>query len=166
MTFLDIPAGSSVFVDSNALVYHFGPHPVLQASCQQLLERISRSEIVGVTSTAVLIDVAHRLMTFEAAGKYGWPMTGIAYRLKQRPPELQTLTHFRMSVQEVPNFGIQVFSVELSHVLSAAALSQQHGLLSGDALVVAVMQAHGFTLLASHDGDFDRVPGITRYAPA
>jgi predicted nucleic acid-binding protein len=26
-------------------------------------------------------------------------------------------------------------------------------------------QAHGLTNLASHDGDFDRVPGITRYGP-
>jgi predicted nucleic acid-binding protein len=63
-------------------------------------------------------------------------------------------------------FGVRVLSVDLVHVLSAAALSQQQGLLSGDALVVAVMQAHGLTLVASHDADFDRVPGITRYAPA
>jgi len=32
-------------------------------------------------------------------------------------------------------------------------------------LLVAVMQANGFTKLASHDNDFDRVPGMTRYAP-
>jgi predicted nucleic acid-binding protein len=32
-------------------------------------------------------------------------------------------------------------------------------------LVVAMMQANGLTHLASHDSDFDRVPGITRYAP-
>jgi predicted nucleic acid-binding protein len=38
--------------------------------------------------------------------------------------------------------------------------------LTNDALIVAVMQAHGLTNLASHDADFDRVPGITRYAPA
>jgi predicted nucleic acid-binding protein len=30
---------------------------------------------------------------------------------------------------------------------------------------VAVMQANGLTKLASNDADFDRVPGITRYAP-
>ena len=40
------------------------------------------------------------------------------------------------------------------------------GLLSNDALIVAVMQANGLTRLASHDADFDRVPGLTRYAPA
>ncbi len=43
---------------------------------------------------------------------------------------------------------------------------EQHALLSGDALVVAVMHERGFTHLASHDADFDRVPGLTRYAPA
>jgi predicted nucleic acid-binding protein len=165
MTFLDIPAGGDVFIDSNTFVYHFGPHPVFQPACQQLLERIARSEIAGFTSTAVLSDVAHRLMTFEAASKFGWPMTGIAYRLKQRPAELQTLSRFRASIQEVPNFGVDVLSVERAQVISAAALSQQHGLLSGDALVVAVMQFHGLTPLASHDADFDRVPGVTRYAP-
>jgi len=40
------------------------------------------------------------------------------------------------------------------------------GLLHNDALILAVMQANGLTNLASHDADFDRVPGILRYAPA
>ena len=50
-------------------------------------------------------------------------------------------------------------------IVSAAVISQQTGLLSNDALIVAVMQTNGLTNLASHDTDFDRVPGITRYAP-
>jgi predicted nucleic acid-binding protein len=49
--------------------------------------------------------------------------------------------------------------------LSSAKLSQQNGLLSNDALIVAVMQAHGLSKIVSNDADFDRVPGITRYAP-
>ena len=130
------------------------------------MDRISQGEISAFTSTHVLTNVAHRLMTLEAADKYGWPITGIAYRLKQHPAELQTLVTYRQSIEEVPNFGVQVLPVELPHVLSAAGLSQQHGLLSGDGLVVAVMQANSLTHLASHDADFDRVPGITRYAPA
>jgi predicted DNA-binding antitoxin AbrB/MazE fold protein len=32
--------------------------------------------------------------------------------------------------------------------------------------VVAVMQTNGLTNLASNDSDFDRVPWITRFAPA
>jgi predicted nucleic acid-binding protein len=53
-----------------------------------------------------------------------------------------------------------------SIVLSATAVSQQDGLLSGDALIVAIMQQFGMASLASHDADFDRVPWITRYSPA
>ena len=33
-------------------------------------------------------------------------------------------------------------------------------------LIVVLMQQHGMTNLASLDEDFDRVPGLTRYAPA
>jgi len=77
MTFAGIPNGALVFVDANTLLYHFGPHPTLQAPCQALLQRILRQEIVGVTSAHVLSDVAHRMMTIEAMNKLGWPAKGI-----------------------------------------------------------------------------------------
>jgi predicted nucleic acid-binding protein len=32
-------------------------------------------------------------------------------------------------------------------------------------LIVATMRQFGISSIASHDADFDRVPGITRYAP-
>jgi predicted nucleic acid-binding protein len=165
MIFPDIPAGSAVFLDANVFVYCFVPDPVLGPACRDLLVRVSRGEISGITSSDVLGDVAHRLMTYEAAGMYGWPMQGIAYRLQRHPAELQALTRFRQAVEAIPSFGVQVLPVAMAHVLAAAALSQQHGLLSGDALVVAVMHAHGLAHLASHDIDFDRVPALTRYAP-
>ena len=44
-------------------------------------------------------------------------------------------------------------------------LSRQMGLLSNDALIVAVMQANGLSKLASSDQDFDRIPWLTRYEP-
>jgi predicted nucleic acid-binding protein len=52
-----------------------------------------------------------------------------------------------------------------SLVSSAANVAKQVGLLSGDALIVSVMQQNGLTHLASNDADFDRVPGLSRYAP-
>ena len=73
MTFADLPAGASVFVDANTLVYHFQPHPVLGAACTDLVERIERQELTGFTSTHVLSEVAHRLMTLEACLLFSWP---------------------------------------------------------------------------------------------
>ena len=56
--------------------------------------------------------------------------------------------------------------VEGGDVSLAADVCDQYGLLSNDALVVVLMRRRGLSTLASHDADFDRVPGLTRYAPA
>jgi predicted nucleic acid-binding protein len=166
MTFADLPAGAAVFVDANTLVYHFQPHPLLGTACTDLMERIERQELAGFTSTHILSEVAHRLMTLEACSLFGWPFAGIAQRLRQHPAQVQTLTRFRQAIQEVPRLGIQILTILPQLIDAAAAVSQQTGLLSNDALIVAVMQANGLTDLASNDADFDRVPGLTRYAPA
>jgi predicted nucleic acid-binding protein len=71
MTFADIPAGTSLFVDANTFVYHFTPHPQLQLPCADLLARIARRDLSAFTSTHVLSDVAHRIMTTEAIAKFG-----------------------------------------------------------------------------------------------
>jgi predicted nucleic acid-binding protein len=68
-------------------------------------------------------------------------------------------------VEAVLQSSLQVLTIPPSLLGAATVLSQRHGLLTNDALVVAVMQANGLTRLASHDADFDRVPGVTRYAP-
>lgn len=165
MTFASIPNGSRVFLDANTLVYYSTAEPTYGPACKQLLERIARREIEGLTSAHVLCDLAHRVMTIEAMAQFGWPAKGIAPRLRQHPAEVQKLTRFRQAVEEVTQIGVQVLPLDSTLVLAATALSQQHGLLTGDALLVAFMAHHGLTHLASLDADFDRVPGIVRYAP-
>jgi predicted nucleic acid-binding protein len=164
MIFAAIPANAAVFVDANTFVYHFSRHPFLAGPCHDLLDRIYRQQLVGFTSSHVLCDVAHRLMTLEAATTLGWTGPNIAKRLRQ-PAEIQKLSQFRQAISDVPRFGVQVLPVTPALVETAAALSQRHGLLSGDALILAVMQDRALVTLASHDDDFDRVPGLTRFAP-
>lgn len=166
MSFGNIPAGTLLFLDANTFVYYFVPHPVLGPACKQLMERLTRQELSGFTSTHVLSDVAHRVMTMEAISQFGWPAKGIAQRLRHNHVAIRKLTRFRQAIDEVPLLGIQVLPVLYHHTAAAALNSQQYELLSGDALVVAVMRDHGPTHVASHDRDFDRVPGITRYVPA
>ncbi len=165
MIFSDIPTSASLFIDANTFVYHFGPHPTFGHGCTELLDRIKCQEIAGVTSLDVLRDVAHRMMTIEAISLQGWPAAGTAQRLRKHPNVIQSLTLFRQAVDDVPQFGVQVLLPPATIVSAAAIVGQQHGLLSGDALIVAVMRQFGLTHLASHDSDFDRVPGITRFAP-
>ncbi len=165
MNFGDIPNGAAVFLDANTLVYHFSSHPTFGATCQALIERIARGELQGFTSSHVLSNMAHRLMTIEACDTFNWPYTSIAQRLNQHHSQIRQLTSFRQAAESAPNFGIQVLPVTASDVIKATAISQSAELLSNDALVVAVMQQHGLTHLASHDSDFDRVPGLNRFGP-
>jgi predicted nucleic acid-binding protein len=165
MTFADLVAGEAVFLDANPFVYHFVSDPQYGAACSQLLQRVENQEILGLTSTHVLTELAHRVMTVEAISAFNWPVSGIARRLRRHPAQVQQLVGFQQAVERVLQSRIQVLTLPVSLVAAGAALSRQTGLLSNDALIVAVMQANGLTKLASSDQDFDRVTWLTRYEP-
>src|SRR5262245_10244894 len=166
MTFGQIPVGARVFLDANSLVYHFTNDPKYGVACTQLVQQVERGALSGFTSTDVLADVAHRLMTLEAIARNGWPYTGIASRLPQHHDAISRLTIFQQAIAALPQLSIQVIPVTQRLLEAATLVSKQFELLTGDALIVAVMQAHGLINLASNDADFDRVTGLTRYAPA
>jgi predicted nucleic acid-binding protein len=166
MTFASLAPGSRVFLDANTIIYHFTNDPKFGAACTQLLKQVELNQLRGFTSAQVLGDVAHRLMTLEAINLLGWPLTRIAARLRQHHGEIPRLSVYRQAIARIPLLRIQVQPITQSLVESATLLSHQYELLTGDALIVAVMQANGLTDLASADADFDRVPGIMRYAPA
>jgi predicted nucleic acid-binding protein len=165
MTLDRVPAGAQVFVDSNILIYHFQPHPSFGPMCHRLVSRIEQQDVEGFTSTSLLAEVAHRLMVIEAGTLPGWAGGRVLNRLKQQPAVVQQLTLFQTAVEAVLQSKIQVLTVPAVLISSAATLCRQRSLLTNDALIVALMQNHGFTHLASHDADFDTVPGITRYFP-
>jgi predicted nucleic acid-binding protein len=165
MTFAGIPSGAAVFVDANTFVYHFTNDPRYGAACTQLLKRIELRQLIGVTSAHVLGDVAQRLMTLEAISVLGWPLAGIAARLRKHHVEIPRLSVYRQAIARIPLLGVQVLPLTFDLVEAGTMLSEQYQLLTGDALVVAVMQANGLTNIASNDADFDRVPGLTRDAP-
>src|SRR4051812_42086475 len=165
MTLADVPAGATVFVDANVFVFALAGHAVHGAACDAFLDRVENQEIFGVTSTHVLGEVVHRMMTIEASDRFGWPAQGIANRLRRYPTEVQQLVRPRQSLDEIVAARVSAIAVIPALVSMAVDLSRQTGLLYGDALIVALMHDQGLTRLASLDSDFDRVPGLTRYSP-
>jgi predicted nucleic acid-binding protein len=160
-----ISSGTAVFIDANCLVYFVTADPRYGPSCKRLLERIDNRDIQGFTSAHILSELAHRAMTLEAVTRFSRPAAGMANWLRRHPNEVQQLSRHRQAIDEVQNCKVLILPVHGPEVSRAADFSSQFGLLSSDALVVAVMHQHGLTALASHDADFDRVPGLTRYAP-
>jgi predicted nucleic acid-binding protein len=166
MTFADLVAGTHVFLDANPLIYHFSLHPAFGPACHQLVAAIENQTLFGYTASHVVGEVAHALMIVEALALPGWAASNAPKRLKKQPAVVQGLSRFQTAVAAIYLSRIQVLSVRPDLMLRAAAISRQFGLLTNDALLVAVMQDHSLAHLASHDTDFDRVPGLTRYAPA
>jgi predicted nucleic acid-binding protein len=166
MTYPDLPAGATVFIDASPFIHHFEPNVLYGPASTTFLERIENQEITGITTTHIISEIAHRLMTIEAMQIFGWKSTGIALKLRNHPAEVQTLQRYRLAIQEVPLFRVQIVLIQSAWLDSAAAISQQTGLLHNDALVIAAMSSLGLTNVASADPDFDRVAGIARFAPA
>ncbi len=165
MNLADIPGGTAVFVDANIFLFALTKHPAHGAACETFLDRAEHREISAVTSVSVLGEVVHRVMTIEACDRFGWQTQGVANRLRRHPNEVQQLVRPRQALDEINAAHISVLAITPPLVSQATDLSRQTGLLYGDALIVAVMRDHALTHLASLDADFDRVPGITRYAP-
>ncbi len=165
MTFHNIPIGSKVFLDANTFVYAILGHATYGTSCTTLLDRVEQQDILGFTSSLVLSETVHRLMTLEACNRFGWPAQGIANRLRRHPSEVQQLLMPRRGVDEIQVAGVSGLPVTAQQVSTAVDISLQFGLLSADALIVAVMRDNGLTQIASLDADFDLVPGLTRFSP-
>jgi predicted nucleic acid-binding protein len=165
MTFADLVVGDSVFVDANTLIYHCTIDPVFGPASTNLLDRIGLGEIAAFTSTHVLLEVCHRLMALEAARALGKPQGSMAKFLKGHLDQVQHLSGFRQAIDDLCIGQLRLLTIPPSMVPTIAALSQQFGLLTNDAAVVAMMQSNGLAKIASNDADFDRVPGLTRYAP-
>jgi predicted nucleic acid-binding protein len=76
MNFASILAGATVFLDANTLVYHFSAHPTYGPPSATLLDRIEKLDCQGATSTHLLSEMMHKLMTIEAQNHSVGPPPG------------------------------------------------------------------------------------------
>ena len=75
------PSGHRAFIDANIFIYHFTQTP-LTASCTAFLQRVEMGDIQGITSVAILAEVAHRLMILEAIRTLGFSSRTAVKKLK------------------------------------------------------------------------------------
>src|SRR5579859_4825740 len=119
MTFADIPAGTAIFLDANTLIYHFTNDPNCGPACTDLVKQVELNQLQGFTSTHVLADVAHRLMTLEAISLMGWPLTALAARLRKHHEEIPKLSVYRQAISRITQLGIRVLQVNFPNVEAA-----------------------------------------------
>jgi predicted nucleic acid-binding protein len=162
---LDLPDGSACFIDANVFYYHFVETPSLSDPCTSVLERVADGRLLAHTSIHVLAEAVHKLMLAEAAAKFGLNRAGLVNWLQHHRQRILELSEFPQKVDELIGMGLPIVPWDLATLREAANISVRTGLLTNDAIVVALMRRHGLSHLMTNDDDFDGVPGITVWKP-
>jgi len=163
---IDLPDRTEVFIDANVFVYHFSGPTEYTDFCSRFLQRIEEGRLSGFTSTLVLAETLHRLMIIEAATKLQIVPKVAIRHLKAHPLEVKKLTDHLTVPDNIQTFGIKVLSLDVADVLTSNEIKKEHGLLTNDAINLAVMRRHHLKSIATNDPDFERVTDLLVWKPA
>lgn len=158
----DIPGGADVFIDANILIYGLVGQSV---ECKDLLLRCSREEVTGVCLFETANEATHRFMLAEAKSK-GLISSENVRELRGKPEVVKGLADYWRNTERV--LALNLLFVPLDEEILRTAYSERlaAGLLTNDSMIVSSMRFFGVSNLASADGDFDRVSGITVFGPS
>lgn len=162
---LDLPAGAHCFVDANIFYYHHVETPPFSDACSDFIARIESGVLTASASPHVLAETVHKIMLAEAAQRFGLGRAGLVRWLQEHRARLRELGVFRAAAEELHRLPLSLLPLDGPLLVAAATVSQQRGLLTNDALVVALMQQHHLSHLATNDDDFDGLPGIVVWKP-
>ncbi|GAB4443067.1 MAG: hypothetical protein OHK0015_42570 [Chloroflexi bacterium OHK40] len=159
-----LPDGAEVFIDTNIFVLA-GAAGNLGTQCQELLSRVRQRHIRGFTATFVVAEVTHRVMVNEAREQLQRSARETVEHLQQNPALIRSLTRHLAVASDIGKAGVNILPLTVKDLHASKAYRREHGLLTNDSLIVAVMRNQRLRHLASHDGGFARVAGLQLWDP-
>ena len=163
---LDLPNHCEVFVDANIFVYHFCGPTIFTDSCMQFLQRVEEGGLSAFTSTLVLAETLHRMMIIEAATKLQIEPKIAVHHLKTHPNDAKKLEEHLSAPDRIRNMGVRILPTDFDDIVKSAEIKTTCGLLTNDAITIALMKRHQLRNIATNDPDFERVSDLTVWKPA
>ena len=160
-----LPNGTRVFADANVLTYALSTVEPVHSLTASLIERSARQEIQIFTSAAQAANVIHRTMIIEAKAVLQVPSSKIIAYLKAHPDEVRRLTRYRQVPGEFSRARVRILDVTYREIHASKQYRDDHGLLTDDSIMLAVMERHDLVDLATNDEDFKRIPGLRLWMP-
>lgn len=160
-----LPAGESCFVDANILGYALVELVPLTAPCRAFLDRVAAGEVIAFTSAGAVSDALFKTMVIEVTRRFVPPGGKALTFLQNHPEVIGQLTHYPAAVEGLTRLPLQLLPADWDAIRAGMRISVQQGLLTNDAMIVALMQRHQLTHLVTNDDDFDRVPGLRVWKP-
>ncbi len=163
MSLTHVPKGTNVYIDANIFLFVALKQKYLEES-KHFLKKVHKKELNGFVSIVVLDEVLFKLIQAEASVKFNIPISSTVQFLKMNPDKMQELTKCWDAIDKILSLNITILNVPEDFRL-VMNCCKEHKLLTRDALHVAIMKKHGLPHIATGDGDFKRVPGITVWMP-
>ena len=159
----DIPVGSLCVVDTNVLIY---AEQGVSPQAQRFIRRCASGELKVVLPQTVWQELAHKLMLAEAMMRGLISGGNPAARLAAKPDAIRGLSLYRAKVKSLVDLSFGFEPCQLSDLTERAfALQEQYGLLTNDAVVLAVALRLKADALVSSDKSFRGVTELDVYYP-
>lgn len=149
----------------NIFYYHYVEAPPFSEPCTTFLERAAAGDIEIYTSLHVLAEAIHKVMIAEAEQTFGRSRAGLVNWLRHDQGRIAELDAFRQAAADLAATGLRLLPADLTDLIEASRLSARLGLLTNDAMVLALMGRHSLTNLVTNDDDFDGHPGLSIWKP-
>jgi len=167
-----LPGGTSVFVDTNILHYHFEGRSV---TCTDFITRIAVGDIEAYVNVQVLSDLLHKLMFAEARRKqYVKSSNPQEFKkfLKGQRGQPWLLTDYQQQFEDILALGLHVLPITEKLLVETRYERETYCLMTGDSLHVGSMnrrvlgrRKYPLRDIVTHDGDFATIPDLTVWQP-
>lgn len=163
MNLSDIRAGEWVVIDTNILVY---ANQQKSAEAVQLLRRCAAREVRGIVPMPMVAELVHTLMLIEAR-ENGWiEKSNPARALSERPELVRRLSRYEAQIREFMGIGLRIETATMVDILETMNIQREFGLLTNDALLLAVARRLNCSAIASADQAFKMIKGVLIYQPS
>ena len=162
-----LPAGATVFVDTNIFDLHFRGSSV---TCTAFIERVARGEVTAYVNMQVLSDLMHKLMLAEAYSKKlidKRTATKLKSLLASNRAVAASLVDYQIQFERTLAIGLRVLRITRSLLVETKVERYNHGLMTGDSLHVGNMNRHSTPIrdIVTCDGDFKHISSLIVWAP-
>lgn len=158
----EISDGEWVVIDTNILVYACQQK---SAECAALLRRCARREVRGIVPVPMVAELVHTLMLIEAR-ENGWiERSNPARSLAERPDLVRRFSRYEIQVREFMGIGLRLEPALPGDIIEAMSIQREFGLLTNDALLLAVARRLNCATIASADKAFRDLRGFLVYQP-
>jgi len=152
-----------VFIDTNIFLYLIEG---ISKESRDFIKLVRSGYYRGITSIAVLHELAHKLMVDELYKNFGSDITkSKSKKLMKDKRSIKGLTKYQDFIHDVMNLGIPTLSSSNLDFEQALKFQSEYGMLTTDAINLALMKEFEIEHMATNDKDFEKISWLNVYCP-